>query len=72
MFPGELLEHNYPDPNNPKQLLAHSEVNRQGNYFECLEREATQGECRIPIGGCGEAVSGEYPRREAHAQLSGW
>ena len=39
MFPGDLLEHTYPDPNNPRQLVGHSEVDRRGIYFEHLEIE---------------------------------
>ena len=39
MFPGDLLEHNYLDPNNSRQLLARSEVDRRGNYIERLERK---------------------------------
>ncbi len=46
-----LLEHNYPDPNNPKQLLACSEVDRRGNYFECLERELHRGSAGYPLVG---------------------
>ena len=38
-FPGDLLEPNHPDPNNPEQLLGRSEVSRRGNYFERLERK---------------------------------
>ena len=65
MFPGELLEHNYPDPNNPKQLLARSEVNRRGNYFECLERELHRGSAGYPLVGvvrqCLENIPEERP-----------
>ena len=39
MFPGDLLEHTYPDPNNPRQLVGRSEVDRRGTYFEYLEIE---------------------------------
>ena len=38
MFPGELLEHNFPDPSNPDRLLGRSEVERRGEYFEQLEQ----------------------------------
>ena len=37
MFPGELLEHTFPDPNNPNRLIGHSEVERRGKYLEQLE-----------------------------------
>ena len=36
-FPGDLLEPTHPDPNNPRQLLGRSEVDRRQNYIECLE-----------------------------------
>ena len=39
MFPGDLFEHTYPDPNNPRQLVGRSEVDRRGTYFEYLEIE---------------------------------
>ena len=43
VFPGDLLEHTHPDPGNPRELLARSEVRRRGNYFEYLERESYTG-----------------------------
>ena len=49
MFPGDLLEHNYPDPNNPRQLLGRSEVDRRGNYFECLERQLHRESAGYPV-----------------------
>ena len=33
------MEHTYPDPNNPGELIARSEVKRRGNYIERLERK---------------------------------
>ena len=39
MFPGDLLEHTYPDSNNLRQLVGRSEVDRRGTYFEYLEIE---------------------------------
>ena len=66
-FPGDLLEHNYPDPNNPRQLLARSEVDRRGNYFECLERKL-QESAGYPLVGvvkqCLENVPEERPTAE--------
>ena len=40
MFPGDLLEHNYPDPENPDRLTGRTEVERRGEYFEQLEQSA--------------------------------
>ena len=37
VFPGNLLQHNYPNPDNPDQLLGRNEVERRGNYFDQLE-----------------------------------
>ncbi len=39
MFPCDLLEPNYPDPHNPRKLVGRSEVERRGEYFDCLERK---------------------------------
>ena len=36
-FPGNLLQHTYPDPADPDQLVARSEVGRRERYFEQLE-----------------------------------
>ena len=40
MFPGDLLEPNYPDPENPDRLTGRTEVERRGEYFEQLEQSA--------------------------------
>ena len=44
MFPGDLLEPNFPDPNNQERLVARSEVERRGVYFERLENSLLRGE----------------------------
>ena len=36
VFPGSLLPHNYPDPQNPDHLLARSEVERRRDYIQPL------------------------------------
>ena len=51
VFPGDLLEPNHPDPNNPRQLVGRSEVDRRGNYFEYLERQLHQGSVGYPLVG---------------------
>ena len=38
MFPGDLLEHTYPDPENPDRLTGRTEVERHSQYFETLEQ----------------------------------
>ena len=67
MFPGDLLEPNYPDPNNPRQLLARSEADRRGNYFEHLERKLKES-AGYPLVGvvkqCLENIPGERPTAE--------
>ena len=49
VFPGDLLEPNHPDPNNPRQLMGRSEVDRRGNYFERLERQLPQESAGYPL-----------------------
>ena len=51
VFPGDLLEPNYPDSNNPRQLLARSEVDRRDNYFERLERQLHRESVGYPLVG---------------------
>ena len=36
VFPGDLLHHTYPDPDNPGCLLARSEMERRTNYIQLL------------------------------------
>ena len=38
MFPGDLLEPNYSDPDDSEHLLGRSEVERRGQYFEHIEQ----------------------------------
>jgi hypothetical protein len=68
VFPGDLLEHNYPDPNNPRQLLARSEVDRRGTYFERLEGELDKWNAGYPLVGvvkqCLENIPEERPTAE--------
>ena len=68
MFPGDLLEHTYPDPNNPRQLLARSEVNRRETYFEHLERVLHRSSAGYPLVGvvkqCLENIPEERPTAE--------
>jgi hypothetical protein len=37
VFPGDLLEHNYADPDSPGRLLGRTEVERRQLYFDQLE-----------------------------------
>ena len=68
MFPGDLLEYTYPDPNNPRQLVARSEVDRRGTYFECLEIELHRMGAGYPLVGvvkqCLENIPEERPTAE--------
>jgi hypothetical protein len=68
VFPGDLLEHTYPDPNNPRQLLARSEVDRRGTYFEHLEIELHKRGAGYPLVGvvkqCLENIPEERPTAE--------
>ena len=36
VFPGNLLRHNYPDPENRRRLIARSEVERRRDYITPL------------------------------------
>ena len=66
-FPGDLLEPNYPDPSNRGRLLAYSEVERRGKYFDSLERKL-QESTGYPLVGmvkqCLENVPEERPTAE--------
>ena len=38
-FPGDLLPHNYPDPENRRRLIGRSEVERRGDYIDQLHQQ---------------------------------
>ena len=66
-FPGDLLEPNYPDPDNTRQLLARSEVDRRGTYFEHLERKLQNSAGYLLVGlvkQCLENIPDERPTAE--------
>lgn len=42
MFPGDLLEHNYADPDSPGRLVGRTEVERRRQYFAQLEGNTIQ------------------------------
>ena len=44
VFPGDLLEPNYANPNNSDQLVARTEIERRGEYFERLEGSTIGGQ----------------------------
>ena len=44
VFPGDLLEPNYANPNNSDQLVARTEIERRGEYFERLEGSMIGGQ----------------------------
>ena len=39
VFPGTLLPHTYPDPDNPGRLLGRSEVERRRDYIQPLHEQ---------------------------------
>ena len=49
VFPGNLLEHNYPDPENPDRLTGRTEIERRGQYFESLEQTVLSGRQYQPL-----------------------
>ena len=44
MFPSDLLEPNYADPDNAERLIGRTEVERRGRYFEQLDRRMVEGQ----------------------------
>ena len=44
MFPGDLPESTYTDPDNPEVVLGRSEVERRKKYINQLEKELRDGE----------------------------
>ena len=44
-FPGELLEPNYTDPDNPDRLVGRSEVERCERHFQLLNKQMIGGQC---------------------------
>ena len=46
VFPGDLLQHTYADPDNPRRLCGRSEVGRRGKYFDQLEDLPLSGQLR--------------------------
>ena len=62
MFPGDLLEPNYANPDNPEQLLACTEVERHQVYFDQLK-----GESLIPL--IKSCLHNSPPRRPTAEQL---
>ena len=44
MFPGDLPESTYTDPDNPEVVLGRSEVERRRKYIDQLEKELRDGE----------------------------
>ena len=44
MFPGDLLHHTYPDPDNPDKLVGRSEVERRQAYFDLLQKNLQGGQ----------------------------
>lgn len=43
IFPGNLLQHNYVDPENSDRLLGRTEAERRGKYLEQLENLLPEG-----------------------------
>ena len=66
-FPGDLLEHTYPNPKNPRQLLARSELDRRGNYFERLERKF-QESAGYPLVGVVNQCLANFPKERPTAE----
>ena len=44
MFPGDLLHHTYPNPDDPDKLIGRSEVERRQEYFDLLQQNLQGGQ----------------------------
>ena len=69
IFPGNLLQHTYPDPADPGQLVARSEVGRRECYFEQLEDLLSSAVKQFFVRLIKECLNNTPPQRPTAAQL---
>ena len=58
----------YPDPNNPRELLARSEVKRRGNYIERLEIQLHRQSAGYPLVGVVKQCLANIPEERPTAE----
>ena len=68
VFPGDLLSHTYPDPNNPDRLLGRSEFERRSEYTSKLEKKLGGQEHRL-FGVVRECLANNPERRPTTSDL---
>ena len=65
VFPGALKPHNYPDPNDPDNLIARNEVGRREDYIGQLHQQLGEGHPLVRmIKQCLHNVSSRRPSAE--------
>lgn len=69
MFPSDLLESTYPDPDDPEGVKGRSEVERRRQYIEQLEREFHNGENHPLSEMVKQCLRNDPSRRPATQQL---
>ena len=69
VFPGDLLESTYPDPNNPEIVLGRSEVERRREYINQLEKELCDGENHLLTQMVKQCLQNAPSRRPTTEQL---
>ena len=68
-FPGQLLEPNYTDPENPDRLVGRSEVERREQYFQLLDRRIVDGQRHPCVQLTKECLHNSPSRRPTAEQL---
>ena len=68
VFPGDLLSHTYPDPNNPDRLLGRSEFERRSEYISRLKMKLGGQEHRL-FGVVRECLANNPERRPTTSDL---
>ena len=68
-FPGQLLESNYTDPENPDRLVGRSEVERPEQHFQLLDRHIIDGQYHPCVQLAKDCLHNSPSRRPTAEQL---
>ena len=68
-FPGELLESNYTDPDNPDRLVGRSEMERRERHFQLLDKQMIGGQCHPCVQLAKDCLHNSPSRRPTAEQL---
>ena len=68
-FPGELLEPNYTDPDNPDRLVGRSEVERRERHFQLLDKQMIGRQCHPCVQLVKDCLHNSPSRRPTAEQL---